>query len=362
MAKRRRSSVDGWKPGLYMVDEIPAPFTIDSQPHEPTPSIPGAILEDVEAYCFICKKKLRRSRTANAGDYTKEDVFPQWLVEKFELENEYLDFPDGGSEKYPDILVPCCRTCNNKWMSQVEQRISEAVKAADEYPEFMKLSRSDIALWVVKIIYGILTKRIVQWDFRKHGPGGPGISEKVLDQFRLSLMLLDGFRKRIILNAPKFPISVLVLPISPGATGRLAFDYKDSIEWPTAIAMRMGTVGLIATFEDFGMVNWWFDEKLANLLKGQTLHPAQFMEIAARTFYHAGLGAFDVRYTALTSPRDTYLTLNPIPGRFLPLAPAKERAMIAHMTGDERFLDAKDGDGLLMNEDGSFQKIDWPPK
>jgi hypothetical protein len=361
MAKSRRSPINGWKPGLYMVDEIPAPFTFDSEAHAPIPPTPGAILEAIEATCFICKKKLRRSRTANAGDYTKEDVFPQWLVEKFELENEYLDFPDGGSAKYPDILVPCCSTCNNKWMSQVERRISEAVKAVDEYPEFVKLSRSDIALWVVKIIYGILMKRIVPWNFRKHESGGSGISEQILDQFRLSLMLLDGFRKRIILNAPKFPISLLVLPISPGATGRLAFDYKDSIEWPTAIAMRMGTVGLIATFEDFGLVNWWYDQKLADLLKGQTLHPKQFMEIAARAFYQAGLGAFNVSYTALTSPRDTYLTLNPIPSQFLPLAPAKERAMIAHMTGDERFLDTKDG-GVLMNEDGSFQKIGWPPK
>jgi hypothetical protein len=114
-APRRQSEKNSWKPGLYMPGEITEGFTFDSTPHEPVPSIPGAILEHVEAHCFICKKKLRRSRTANAGDYTKEDVFPQWLVEKFQLEDAYLDFPDGGSAKYKDILVPCCRFQEMEW-------------------------------------------------------------------------------------------------------------------------------------------------------------------------------------------------------------------------------------------------------
>jgi hypothetical protein len=345
-----------------MVGELAGPFTFDSQPHQPPPTIPGAILENVEAYCFICKNKLRRSRTANAGDYTKEDVFPQWLVEKFELENEYLDFPDGGSAKYPDILVPCCRTCNNRWMSQVEERISRAVKAADEYPEFVKLNRSDVALWVVKIMYGILTRRIAPWNFKKHKSGGSGISDQILDQFRLSLMLLEGFRKRIILNAPAFPISLLILPITPGASGGLAFDYRDSIEWPTAIAMRMGTVGLIATFEDFGAIQNWYDTALAHLLRGKALHPVQFLEIAARAFYQAGLGAYSVSYSELNSPRDTYLSLRPVLSEVLPLDPERERAVIAHMTGENRFLDVEEGSSLLLRKDGSFQEMDWPPK
>jgi hypothetical protein len=182
------------------VDEFSKPLTFDPDPHQtPTPD-PAAILEDTEAECFICKTPLFRSETPNEGNYSREDVFPKWLVEHFGLETAVLDYPGGKSSSYKNILVPCCQPCNNNWMSDVETRIGRAVRAPDQYAEFKKLRRSDIALWTIKIMYGLLWIRIAPWNFKKHKPRPPEVTDTVLDHFRLSLMRLDGFRKRVVLS------------------------------------------------------------------------------------------------------------------------------------------------------------------
>jgi hypothetical protein len=344
-----------------MLDKVSGPQTTNPNRVVARSPPPNAVLEETLAVCFICKKRLRRSRTANAGDYTKEDVFPRWLVETFELQDAVIDFPDGKSARYGDILVPCCQPCNNDYMSPVEERISKAVKAPDQYPEFIKLSRSDMALWAIKIIYGILFHRIAPWNFNKHRPRPTGISDQVLDQFRFSQKLLDGFRKRVLLSGTDFPLSILVLPIKPGATGELAFDYKDYIEWPTAIAIRMGTVGFIAIFEDFSVVNEWFKTERAALIEGKQLHPLQFMEIAARAFEVAGLGSHKVRCTVMESPRDVHLFLRIAVNAPRDPDPKRLHEKIAYMTGDESFTDKKPGASYLTEADGSFREMRWPP-
>jgi hypothetical protein len=247
-------SMDAWKPGLYLADELTGAIELGGEAHPVAPRDPAAIFTDTDADCFICGTKLYRSTTPNAGNYTKEDVFPQWLTKHFEIPDAFLDHPDGTSKNYKQVLVPCCVPCNNRWMNAVEQRIMTAVQSADQYAAFRQLSRSDIALWTIKIMYGLLFARIEPWSFNSHKPKPAEITDGVLDHFRFSLMLLDGYHKRVIIAGAPFPSSILILPIKPGATGPEAFDYQDCIAFPTAIAMRMGTVGLIVAFEDFGTV------------------------------------------------------------------------------------------------------------
>jgi hypothetical protein len=246
-------------------------------------------------------------------------------------------------------------------MSAVENRIRDAAKSADQYAAFKTLSRSDLALWTIKIMYGLLYTRIAPWNFDKHKPRPPEITDAVLDHFRLSLMLLDGFRKRIILSGSPFPSSILILRIKPGATGRLAFDYQDSIEFPTAIAMRMGTVGLIATFEDFGTVENFFEKEFAPLIGANALHPIQFMEIAARAFEMAGLGVHDVAYSAMEGPRDVHLHLKPRLAHCLDPDHARLHQRIAAMTGDAEFVNRPPGMTTMLSKSGGFLELPWPP-
>jgi hypothetical protein len=54
--------------------------------------------------------------------------------------------------------------------------------------------------------------------------------------------------------------------------------------------------------------------------------------------------------------------LRPILSDALPPNPERRNVSIAHMTGDNRFLDGEDGYSLLLRKDGSFQEMGWPPK
>jgi hypothetical protein len=46
--------------------------------------------------------------------------------------------------------------------------------------------------------------------------------------------------------------------------------------------MRMGSAGLIVTFDDFGFIERWYHGELVAILDNQALHPLQFSEVLAR--------------------------------------------------------------------------------
>jgi hypothetical protein len=185
-----------------MLNELSQPLLPRGNAEAVSHPTPTDLLAQIDAECFFCKKRLAHGTLPHTRTITREDVFPKWLWKKFKLQDDFIDFPHGDSKKYPDILVPCCDTCNNRWMSRVEGRISKAGKAKDEYPAFRNLSRSDISLWMGKILYGLLAASIKPWDFETHTALPPRLSPAALDQIQLLMKLLDGFRKGVVINAP----------------------------------------------------------------------------------------------------------------------------------------------------------------
>jgi hypothetical protein len=301
------------------------------------------------------------STTANAGNYTKEDVFPVWLSRHFGIADAVIDYPDGTSKQYKQVLTPCCLSCNGGWMKAVEDRVAPAGTSLDQYAAFTQLSRSDIALWTIKLMYGLLYARIEPWSFNSHKPKPKEISEQVLDQMRLSLMLLDGFRKRGIIAGAPFSSSIILVRIKPGATGPLAFDYQDSIEYPNAIAMRIGTVGLITVFEDFGTTENYYAQELAPIVGNNALHPDQFMGVAARLFDFASSGYYDVNYSAMEGPRDVLLRLSPRPQPGIERTNDALYRRIAKMIRDPAAENWKPTGTSLRNKKAAFLDMPWPP-
>ncbi|MGH9962676.1 MAG: hypothetical protein ACREBC_37105 [Pyrinomonadaceae bacterium] len=139
----------------------------------------------------------------------------------------------------------------------------------------------------------------------------PIVSSDVFDHLRLTMMLLNGFPKRVIIDAPACPFSILLFPLRGSGPPHLNFHYRDSFGWPTALAIKLGEIGLIISFEDFGYTERWYEGELKPLLGGKVLHPLQFSEIVAHVFYRGGLLRYDVRYTAIESADDLMLTLLP---------------------------------------------------
>jgi hypothetical protein len=230
----------------------------------------------------------------------------------------------------------------------------------DEYPEFINLSRSDVSLWLAKITYGLLAASVAPWKFKSHKALPPQLPATVFNHYQLVAKLLDGFRKRVIISAAAFPISILTFHVKSGGNPRLNYGYRDSIEWPTALAMRMGSVGVLASFEDFGYLEHWYKKTLATLLDRKTLHPVQFSEVAARAFYNAGLGGFNVRYWLIEGPDEVHLGLTRIVTKGRKRDPQRLADMMADFTGAEalRTLDNDIHRSLLVDpKTGGFRNI-----
>jgi hypothetical protein len=353
-------TTEKWRPGLYMLNEVPNASLNDVKEEKAArPPAPDAVINELTAQCFICNKQLTESPTPNVGTLTREDIFPTWLCEKFQLKNDFIDYPNNTSKKYPKILIPCCNLCNNEWMSQVEGRISKAVKAANEYSEFIKLNRSDVSLWTGKILYGLLMTRIAPWNFNVNSPLPQELSSSALDDIWLLRKLLAGFRQRVIINAPDYPISILTFQLKSGSTPRLNWNFRDTPRWPTAIAMRMGSVGLIVAFEDFGYLRRWYNGELAGLLSGKTLHPVQFSEVVARALYTGGLCCHDYKYTLIEGTNDCYMSLTPLPKQAYEENPQALGALVTKLTGLNELSVVVDGKvpSILVNKRGVFQDI-----
>lgn len=75
--------------------------------------------------CFLCGVSL------SADNRTDEDVFPQWLLHKFDLWNKRLTLLNGTTIPYRQIRIPCCGSCNNNHLSKLENRIKQKLFSQD---------------------------------------------------------------------------------------------------------------------------------------------------------------------------------------------------------------------------------------
>lgn len=73
-----------------------------------------------QAHCFVCGTALTQQT------HSKEHVFPQWLLRRFDLYSQKINLPNNTSQTYSRYTVPCCKACNNLLSSTLETPISKA--------------------------------------------------------------------------------------------------------------------------------------------------------------------------------------------------------------------------------------------
>lgn len=99
--------------------------------------------------CFIC------GRPAD----TVEHLFPKWLQHKFNLWDEKLVIPNKTTIAYRQLLIPCCKKCNNEVYSGLETRIAAGTE-----------TEADIWRWANKLHFGLSLKdKFFDWDRKNPG-------------------------------------------------------------------------------------------------------------------------------------------------------------------------------------------------
>lgn len=238
--------------------------------------------------CFLCGAAEAASR---------EHVFPKWLLRDRGLYNERLVLLNGTSIPYRSIVLPACEACNTKHLSPLETAMSTAVRTSAD--AVRDLGSATVSLWMAKVFYGLLHKESTI-PLERATNADPIVSRAIMDGFSTVHDCLQYFRHRSEFHGrPQW--SLFIFDCLKYGDER-DFDYKDcAIRYvrdpesgevsgyvTPACAMRVGSVGLIASFGDRGFV----EEFLADRVKPLTsfpLHPIQFDELCARIFYQRGL-------------------------------------------------------------------------
>lgn len=224
--------------------------------------------------CFLCGAKLRKRRS-------DEDVFPKWLLRRYSAWDKKLTLLNGTEISYRRLKIPCCQNCNNRHLSQIEGRISEATRHG--YEGITKVPRLLLYLWMAKIFYGIHIREI---QLPSNHAGQKGLLQaEHFRHFQTIHMLLQAARGRAVPRI--FPASIFLLRLQPFPPEHETFEYIDSLR-ARAAAFRLGDAGIISCLSDWGAVEA-INLDAFDTAKSLALHPVQYMELAAWAFYYAGL-------------------------------------------------------------------------
>jgi hypothetical protein len=230
--------------------------------------------------CFYCGKRLRSERS-------REHVFPEWLQTKFGLAYQSLTLLNGTTIPYRSLKVPCCKTCNNVHLSQLENRVKRLLFERPVQETSRHLDQ--IFIWATKILLSIVyAERLLPLNRRY--PKGKRILPREL---RESFQMRHFFIQSLIIpmrftydDERRIPGSVFLFGLKTHDDPGVLYDFRDDL-LTLSVFMRLGNRGIIAV-ADGGAIDMAIGDVVRRDAKRQ-LHPIQFAEIGARIFYKARL-------------------------------------------------------------------------
>jgi hypothetical protein len=241
--------------------------------------------------CFLCSAPLRPKNR------TDEHMFPKWLQHRFNLWNQHLDLINLTDIRYRQLTIPCCKTCNGVHLSKIENQIQKAVEAGPD--AVADLPPSVLYMWLSKFFFGILYREHLLLADRRSGKRKI-IPRKTLQELRLHHDFMQGIRRSL-----EFPLgipgSILIFGTSVPDRIEEQFDFLDNHP-NLALALRMGSVGIVCCLQDGGMTKAFHDRFEKDYHRENRLHPLQFREVTARTFYKVQLLESTALYIVAETP------------------------------------------------------------
>jgi len=224
--------------------------------------------------CFLCGCRLDSKNRAD------EHVIPKWVQRRFDLSNQKMYLLNRTTIPYRQLKIPCCRTCNNKYLQPIERQVSQAVKGGAK--AVRKLPSHTLFVWLGKIFYGLLYRELLlDWD-RSGKLKNKIVTKQLLKQYEMHHLFLQSVRMPIKFE---IPASILIVNTQEPADPKAGWDFHDEITC-MLIGCRLGTVGIIAVLQDGGAQKSLFSSLRISRMK---LHHLQFREILAQVCYKARL-------------------------------------------------------------------------
>jgi hypothetical protein len=233
----------------------------------------------------------------------KITVFPDWLIDLYQLDQKPFKLLDERLITYKDITVPCSKTAETA-INNLEKEISEAFTAGFE--KVKKLDQIKLFQWIGKLVYGIIHYEIRQGIRQQMASGEAfNFSQSLVHKFSNLQLMLQSLTRPFEFEGV-FPGTILIFPVdNPPDT----FSYRDEVNTLT-FSFKMHDFSIIACLQDNG-ANKDYHQETLNKIKGQKLHPIQFEEVCAKFFYSAYLFNRLPEYTFLPTEEAVYVECMP---------------------------------------------------
>ena len=250
--------------------------------------------------CFLTGQALN-------SEEEKIQVFPQWLMSRYKLQDTPFKLLDESLATYKDLKIPCSAEINETCLEPLELEISdifdkgyEAVKSIDELALFK---------WAGKLLYGIIFNEIQSGIKLQHAQGEEfNISQSIIHKFSNLHLMLQSINLPVTFEDFK-PCSIFLFKVDNNPE---EFGYRDEINTLT-FALRINDFGLIICLQDNG-ANQVYHKEVYEQLKGRVLHPIQFEEFSAKVFYSAYLFNRLPEYNVLPVNEKIFIEAMPLRG------------------------------------------------
>jgi hypothetical protein len=209
-------------------------------------------------------------------------VFPQWLMSRYELEDKPFKLLDESMATYKDLKLPCTAEVNELYLEPLESEIAAAFDTG--YEALKVLDEDKLFLWAGKLLYGIIFNEIQSGIKLQHSQGEEfNISQSIIHKFNNLHMMLQSLNLAIEFDGFK-PYSLVLFKVDNAEN---VFGYRDEINTLT-FSLRIKDFGLIICLQDNG-ANARYHKEALDKISDNILHPIQFEELNARFFYSAYL-------------------------------------------------------------------------
>ncbi len=250
--------------------------------------------------CFLSGKPLQ-------SEEEKIQVFPAWLLAKYNLYDQPFKMLDENFPTYKDLKLPCSAEVNNLYLEPLEAEIKAAFEQG--FDAVNQLDEWKLFIWAGKIMYGIIFNELQSAIRQQYAEGqGLNISQSLMHKFSSLHMMLQMLFLPIVFEDFK-PYSFFLFKINPQTT---EFNYRDEINSLT-FSLRLKDFGFIFCLQDNG-ANAVYHQEILKKIAGQTLHPIQFEEFCGRIFYSAYLFNRLPEYNILPVQNKIYVEAMPLKG------------------------------------------------
>lgn len=239
--------------------------------------MPVQIYSPFDKFNFSNKQCFLSGQALNSEE-EKIQVFPQWLMSQYGLEDQPFKLLDETIATYKDLKIPCSAAINEEFLEPLENEIAMAF--AQGYEGVKALDEMKIYQWAGKLLYGIIFNEIQSGIRLMHSQGEEfNISQSIIHKFKNLHTMLQSINLPLHFDGFK-PFSLFLFKVDNIAT---EFGYRDEINTQT-FALRIKDFGLVICLQDNG-ANGIYHRELCDQIKGDTLHPIQFEEFSGKVFY-----------------------------------------------------------------------------